>query len=1263
MASKRFILNIYFPIYLLILISLLNYINSHNPNVFTLSNDKIVIVSEEGIHFYTAKMIEEEEKRIIFKSIILSENKEDKITFNQFSKIDEEYVIISVINKIYFFDKEGNLINYTYLSDSLKDFDYSLIPYKKENNFLHYIIFYPSKNKESFIINHFKFSINFPYSNQIISSKIIKIIEEREYTEISRPNLTKINCNFMFDENIYRDILVCFYIISFTKIEIQSKSLDPKEDFNEISKYFNKYEIKNTDFHFPNYISIITNEDKRKTLIYLINGYPYMLIFELGKSFNELIKIIDINIFNIGYSQHKLFELKKNNENLIISSIKYDFCKLYIIYLNSNFDIKYKAIIDQDIRCENINSYSSFINGTIYKITNDQNVYQLKNLNKKTRQLTLNSNKCLTESEESKIFNLCLSCNNDNDYYQAETPKNISYDQSFIECYKKGENITNFYFSNDNKFKPCYETCSLCFGEGDENNNNCITCADHYRKNPKVENDCVVSCEFFYYYTFYGQYKCSKGSNCPEEAPFYIFELKKCTDDCSQEEKYKFQYGGRCYDDCPYSTILYDGKICKDNVNDENCKLSIVPMELQGNSLIDTVDVAGKSFAEEFNYFNKHVSYYLNNEFSIVLYQRYECIQELKLDITNFEIGDCYSKLKQNLGLNENQDIIVALLERKNEKGKSISIFYLYDPRNGQRIDTISICEDANVVVKKNVKEELNNTDLDYDSMIYLTEQNIDIFNLSGEFYTDICFNFESPNGKDVPLKDRIKSFYPNISLCEDECISKGVNLATMESICECKLSGILNNDLITGNALLENTFGDVADFITNSNLDVLKCYQDVFNSKNFKKNTGGIIILAILGIQIVLGILFFLISINHIKTYLNNLSEFFSTLIIFRNKGKKDDLETREKIEKKGKKEKMKVKFLDIEYPPLRKDDKEKSKKKNKGIRETEQKELKRPIISAKSPNKLDNSDDYAINIKSQKNLDRTYRDKIIKSKFNKNLRNNTYKEEKIEKDQISIIEFKKDNNIKKYIDKEIKKIQEKYGVNEEDYLKADFDDMDFDDAIKYDKRPFCEYFCDKFKENQIIMNTFFNKENLKPITIKAILLLLNIELYFVINGFFYSESYISELFHSDEEEKFFSYLHRSISRFFYTTVVGVIVSTLMDCILIEEKKVKRVFKREKENHIEVKNEISKIFKSIKINYIIFMVICFFISLFSWYYVCCFNSAYPGVKVEWIKSSITIMIIMQILSFLAGLIVSIIRLISFTFKSEKLYKLKDFFN
>ena len=47
------------------------------------------------------------------------------------------------------------------------------------------------------------------------------------------------------------------------------------------------------------------------------------------------------------------------------------------------------------------------------------------------------------------------------------------------------------------------------------------------------------------------------------------------------------------------------------------------------------------------------------------------------------------------------------------------------------------------------------------------------------------------------------------------------------------------------------------------------------------------------------------------------------------------------------------------------------------------------------------------------------------------------------------------------------------------EEYLKPDLDDMEFDNAIKLDKRTFCEYFSEKLKEKQIIMDTFIIQRN----------------------------------------------------------------------------------------------------------------------------------------------------------------------------------------
>ena len=173
-----------------------------------------------------------------------------------------------------------------------------------------------------------------------------------------------------------------------------------------------------------------------------------------------------------------------------------------------------------------------------------------------------------------------------------------------------------------------------------------------------------------------------------------------------------------------------------------------------------------------------------------------------------------------------------------------------------------------------------------------------------------------------------------------------------------------------------------------------------------------------------------------------------------------------------------------------------------------------------------------------------------------------------------------------------------------------------------------------------------------------KIILFILNINLYFVIIGLFYSEEFITELYEiNDEEENFFSYIPRSIDKLIYTTLVNIIIGYIVELFFVEEKKVKRIFKREKNNITILKQKIIEFTKSIEKMYLAFIIFVSIILLISSYYLLCFNYVYPKTQIEWIKCSITIMIIMQIISFLKCLVITSLRYLSFNINSPKMYK------
>ena len=90
---------------------------------------------------------------------------------------------------------------------------------------------------------------------------------------------------------------------------------------------------------------------------------------------------------------------------------------------------------------------------------------------------------------------------------------------------------------------------------------------------------------------------------------------------------------------------------------------------------------------------------------------------------------------------------------------------------------------------------------------------------------------------------------------------------------------------------------------------------------------------------------------------------------------------------------------------------------------------------------------------------------------------------------------------------------------------------------------------------------------------------------------------------------------------------------------------------------------EISLTIQKIKNRDMVFIGICLFIAIISWYYVSCFNNVYPYTKIEWIKSSIVIIIGNQLLPIPMGLLETSLRFLSFKYKSEKVFKLSKLFS
>jgi hypothetical protein len=688
---------------------------------------------------------------------------------------------------------------------------------------------------------------------------------------------------------------------------------------------------------------------------------------------------------------------------------------------------------------------------------------------------------------------------------------------------------------------------------------------------------------------------------CPDEAKYVIKDKKSCIDDCTKDEEYKLLYNGNCVKECPRDTVNVDN-VCK--VDSDKCTYGENELNLYNNDL-EVIGTLVKTYISEFGYTDKHISLYNNQNYSVMVYKTASCIKELSLEMPNVDFQSCYQKVQA--AYNITQDLVISIAEKKDTSNPK-TFFSFFHPVSGEKLNADEICKNDSIIVQENLNELLNKNDSFYEVQSYFAAQGINIFDKSDPFFTDMYYDFDNPLKKDIPINDRIVYFFPNVSLCDDKCQYNGINLEDMTASCDCKFNDISNNALIQDSVIMDTMVGEIFELISSSNLLVFKCFKYMF--KHFSRSIGGWICLVLIIAQIAMVLLYFLLELPKMKIYLFSLTNRYISY-----------------ISKKTRPE--------LKAPPKRIiGNSKKILNNNNNINPT--KPVNDVTIFDKKKD-FDNKSDKIKLTKSKNKLGLNQKD----DKPLISLGNSVDKKLRPKKNQKEETESKNDKEFFK------------------EYLATSPDEMEFDDAYVFDKRTFTELFTEDLKENQIVAHTFIADDPLKPRTMKIIVFILVVLLYFVVNGLLFSEEVITELFEVDKDkENFFSYFPRSIERIIYSTLVSIVIGIITDLFFVDETKIKGYFRREKNQPKILKEKIVAFINDIKKRNIAFIVIASVILLVSFFYLLCFNYVYPYSQIEWIKSSITIVIVMQILSFLKCLLQSGLRFLSFKFNSEKLYKI-----
>ena len=183
-------------------------------------------------------------------------------------------------------------------------------------------------------------------------------------------------------------------------------------------------------------------------------------------------------------------------------------------------------------------------------------------------------------------------------------------------------------------------------------------------------------------------------------------------------------------------------------------------------------------------------------------------------------------------------------------------------------------------------------------------------------------------------------------------------------------------------------------------------------------------------------------------------------------------------------------------------------------------------------------------------------------------------------------------------------KKIREEQLLNDEE-----LNSLEYKLAIRIDNRSYLQFYFSLLKKKQLILFTFFlsNDYNLK--VIKISLFLLTFSLFFTINGFFFTDESMHNIYINNG--KF--YILYQISQIMYTTIILSIINYILKSLSLSEKSI-LILKKEKKP-IECFEKSKSVEKCLKIKFILFFVFSFLLMLFFWYFITCFCAIYKNTQ------------------------------------------------
>ena len=200
----------------------------------------------------------------------------------------------------------------------------------------------------------------------------------------------------------------------------------------------------------------------------------------------------------------------------------------------------------------------------------------------------------------------------------------------------------------------------------------------------------------------------------------------------------------------------------------------------------------------------------------------------------------------------------------------------------------------------------------------------------------------------------------------------------------------------------------------------------------------------------------------------------------------------------------------------------------------------------------------------------------------------------------------------------------------NNESFNDYELNNMNFDDAIKFDKRTYMQYYFSLLRTKHYILFSFVPIEDYNAMIIKIFLFFLSFVLYYDLNTLLFVPLIIHKIYLA-QGSGYYLYL---IGNIIISNIFCYIIDKLIKCVSLSQENILEL-KSMKTNLNNIYHKYLKTVKCLIIKYSLFFIFSFLFLLLSWYYIASFCAVYVNSQL--------ILLICSLISFGLSLIYPLI--------------------